>query len=56
MDFSLLCLLCDVYVAASATGWSQLQGSPTGSVCQSICNIDTSTTRRPGPDLGCCFT
>jgi hypothetical protein len=31
-----LCLLCVVWVAASATDWSLVQRSPTGCVCVSV--------------------
>jgi hypothetical protein len=43
---------CIVYVAASATSWSLVQRSPTG--CVSVCDLATSTMRRPRPKLGCC--
>ena len=28
----------------------------TGSLCQIVCDLETSTVRRPCPDLGCCTT
>jgi hypothetical protein len=50
----LLCLLCVVYVAASATGWSLVQRRSTGCVVSNLCDLETSTMRRPGLQLGCC--
>jgi hypothetical protein len=37
IDVSLLCLLCVGQVAASATGWSLVQGSRTVCVCVCVC-------------------
>jgi hypothetical protein len=61
MDACLLCLLC-VMVAASATGLSLVQRSPAGFVCVCVCvclivcDLETSTVRRPRPELDCCAT
>jgi len=57
-DVCLLCLLC--CIAASATRQSLFQRSPTGStcmcVCLIVCEIGTSTMKRPRPEFGCCVT
>jgi hypothetical protein len=45
-DVRLLCL-CVVKVAASVTGWSLAQRSPTGDA--RLCDIKTSKTGGPGP-------
>jgi hypothetical protein len=52
MGVRLLCLLCVAWVVASVKSWSPVQGSPT--VC--VCDLETSTLRRPKADLGCCAT
>jgi hypothetical protein len=49
MDVRLLCLLCVVYVAASATGSSLVQRSTVGSVYLIVCALETS-------ELGCSVT
>jgi hypothetical protein len=49
MYVRLLCLLCAVWIAASATGWSLVQESPSG-VCVSNCARSRYfKTRRLGP-------
>jgi hypothetical protein len=62
MNVRLLYLLRVVQVAPSATGWSPFQRSPTGCVCVHVClclivcDLETSTMRRPRPDLVYCAT
>jgi hypothetical protein len=53
MDVRLLCLLCVVLVAASATSWSLFRNSRTPCVCLIVCDPETWTMRRPGRELGC---
>ena len=48
------CFLCDEQVVISATGQSLAQRSLTGCVSVIVCDLETSTMRRPGPKLGCC--
>ena len=45
----LLCLLCVLFIAVSATGWWLVQRSPTGrvSVCEWIGNLKNETDRAP---------
>jgi len=55
MDAGLLCSLSAVSVAASATGWSLVQRSPTECVCQiDVCS--RNLMRRPRLELGCSAT
>jgi hypothetical protein len=56
MNVRLFCLLCDVHVAASAKSLSLVQRSPAGFVCVSVCDLETSTIERPGPQLDCFAT
>ena len=58
MEFRRLCLLCVMQVAACATSWSFVQRSPQDAcdcacVCQILCDLESSTMRRPRPDFGC---
>ena len=57
---SWMCLLCVVYVAASATSWSLVQRSPIGCVCVIVSLIvsylETSTLRKARPAFGCYVT
>jgi len=48
----LSCLLCVVCVKVSAMSWSLVQGSPTGFGCLIVCGLETSTMRRPRPEVG----
>ena len=52
----LLCLLRTVQVAPSATGRSLVQRSRTEFVRLILCDLETSTKRRPEPELGLCTT
>ena len=45
IDVRLFCLLRVVYVAASATEWSLVRGSPIRYVCLTVCDLETSTMR-----------
>jgi len=54
-NLRLLCLLCVVQVAASATSWSLVQ-SPASSVCLIVCDLQTSTLRQHVSELSCCVT
>ena len=56
MDVPLVWLLYVVYVAASATSRSLVQGSSTWCVCVCVCDLETSTMRRPSSEWGCCVT
>ena len=49
-DDSLLCLLCVVEVVAPATGWYSLGGILSG-VCLIVCDLETSTMKRPRHEL-----
>ena len=49
-----LCLLCAVYVAASATVWSLVQRSATRCVCLIVCDHETSTVSWRRPEFVCC--
>jgi hypothetical protein len=49
IDVRLLCLLCAMYVVASATSRSLIQRSPTGYVCLSVCDLETSQSGGLGP-------
>jgi hypothetical protein len=58
---SVVCVMC-CQVEVSATGRSLVQRNPAGCmcvcvcVCLIVCDLETSTTRWPRPDLGCCTT
>jgi hypothetical protein len=51
-----LCLLSDVHVAASATGWSLVRRSRTECIRLILCEIETLKMRRSKPTLGWCTT
>jgi hypothetical protein len=53
INVRVLCLLCVVLVAASTTNWSLVRRSPTGYVCVSVCDLETSTVRWPRPKMSC---
>ena len=55
MDVGLLCLLCVVQVALSATSRSLVLRSPT-LLCVSVCDLENSTMKWPRPKMGCCAT
>ena len=42
-----------VFVEGCVSKDSLVQKSPTVCVCLILCNLDTSTLRRPGAELGC---
>ena len=54
MNVRLLCLLCVVYVAASATGLSLSNTEMCVPNC--VCDVGASTMRGPRPDMGRCAT
>jgi hypothetical protein len=56
MELGLLYSVCLVYVAASETRWSLVQGSPTVYVCVCVimCDPETWTLGQRRPNLGCC--
>jgi hypothetical protein len=54
--FSSVCLLCLVWVAASATNWSLVHRSPTVCVCLIVCGVEISTLRPSGTELVWCAT
>jgi len=43
----LLCLLCVVQIAASATSWPLVHRNPAVCVCQVLCDVETLTIKRP---------
>ena len=53
-EIRILCLLCAVWVAASATNRSLDRRSPTGFVCQIVCYLGTCTKKLPGTEWGRC--
>jgi len=53
MDVRLL-FFCDVKVVTFATGRSLAQRSLTGCVSVNVCDTETSTMRRTGPEFGRC--
>jgi hypothetical protein len=56
MHVRCLCLLRVVYVAASATCWSLAQRSRIRCVCIIVCDLESTTMKRPRSHSGCCST
>jgi len=44
------------FVVVCSVGSGLVQRILTGDVCLNLSDLGTSTTRRPGPELGCCTT
>jgi hypothetical protein len=48
--------VCVVYVSASVTNCLLVQRNRAKYMCLIVCQLETSTVRRPRPDLGCSVT